>query len=69
MMDGIKSTKRESGRPRPMIDDADLNSRFCREVLPLEGSLTHFIRRNLRDSASVGDARQEVTARAVVVFT
>lgn len=52
-----------------MIDDADLNSRFCREVLPLEGSLTHFIRRNLRDSASVGDARQEVTARAVVVFT
>ncbi|WP_447753252.1 RNA polymerase sigma factor [Sphingopyxis fribergensis] len=48
-----------------MIDDAELNSWFCREVLPLEGSLTHFIRRNLRDSASVGDARQEVYARVL----
>lgn len=48
-----------------MIDDADLNRWFCREVLPLEGSLTHFIRRNLRDSASVGDVRQEVYARVL----
>lgn len=49
----------------PMIDDADLNRWFCREVLPLEGSLTHFIRRNLRDTASVGDVRQEVYARVL----
>jgi len=48
-----------------MIDEADLNRWFCREVLPLERSLTHFIRRNLRDSTAVGDARQEVYARVL----
>lgn len=48
-----------------MIDDAGLNHWFCREVLPLEGALTQFIRRNLRDSASVGDVRQEVYARVL----
>ncbi len=48
-----------------MIDDAELNAWFCREVLPLERSLTHFIRRNLRTSADIVDARQEIYARVL----
>jgi RNA polymerase sigma-70 factor (ECF subfamily) len=46
-----------------MIDDKTLNQWFCREVLPLERSLTHFIRRNLRAGADVEDVRQEIYVR------
>lgn len=56
---------REVQRPRPMIDDAELNAWFCREVLPLERSLTHFIRRNFRVAADIVDVRQEVYARVL----
>ena len=42
-----------------MIDDDSLNAWFCREVLPLERSLTHFIRRNWRVADDVIDLRQE----------
>lgn len=48
-----------------MIDDAELNRWFCREVLPLERSLTHFIRRNLRVASDVVDARQDIYARVL----
>ncbi|MGN6692510.1 MAG: RNA polymerase sigma factor [Sphingopyxis sp.] len=48
-----------------MIDDAELNAWFCREVLPLERSLTQFIRRNLREPSDVVDARQEVYTRVL----
>jgi len=45
---------------RQMIDDRSLNAWFCREVLPLERSLTHFIRRNWRVADDVIDIRQEI---------
>jgi len=48
-----------------MIDDEELNRWFCREVLPLERSLTQFIRRNLRARADVEDVRQEIYERAL----
>lgn len=48
-----------------MIDDAELNAWFCREVLPLERSLTHFIRRNFRVAADIVDVRQDVYARVL----
>jgi RNA polymerase sigma-70 factor (ECF subfamily) len=43
-----------------MVDDASLNSWFCREVLPLEGALTRFIRRNWKVADDVVELRQEV---------
>lgn len=43
-----------------MIDDADLHSWFCEEVLALEHSLTRFIRRNWRIADDVVEIRQEV---------
>lgn len=43
-----------------MIDDADLHSWFCDEVLALERSLTRFIRRNWRIADDVVEIRQEV---------
>jgi RNA polymerase sigma factor (sigma-70 family) len=48
-----------------MVDDADLNAWFCREVLPLERALTRFIRRNWRTPADVSDLRQEIYERAL----
>ena len=49
-----------------MVDDAALNAWFCREVLPLERALTHFIRRNWRTAADVTDLRQEIYERALI---
>lgn len=43
-----------------MIDDASLNAWFCREVLPLEPTLTRFILRNWRVADDVIDLRQEI---------
>lgn len=48
-----------------MIDDDSLNAWFCREVLPLERSLTQFIRRNWRVADDVIDLRQEVYEHAL----
>lgn len=48
-----------------MIDDEALKDWFCREVLPLEQSLTHFIRRNWRVADDVIDIRQEVYEAAL----
>ncbi len=49
-----------------MVEDEALNAWFCREVLPLERALTHFIRRNWRVAADVTDLRQEIYERALV---
>jgi RNA polymerase sigma-70 factor (ECF subfamily) len=43
-----------------MIDDAELKAWFCREVLPLERSLTRFIRSNCRGPDEVVDIRQDI---------
>lgn len=43
-----------------MIDDEGIDDWFCREVLPLERSLTHFIRRNWRVADDVIDLRHDV---------
>jgi RNA polymerase sigma-70 factor (ECF subfamily) len=43
-----------------MIDDEALDDWFCREVLPLERTLTHFIRRNWRVADDVMDLRHDV---------
>lgn len=43
-----------------MIDDHALAYWFRTEVLPLEGALTRFLRRNWRASQDVGDLRQDV---------
>ena len=48
-----------------MTDDALLEKWFCREVLPLEPSLTHFIRRNWRVADDVIDLRHDVYELAI----
>lgn len=48
-----------------MVEDAELNRWFCREVLPLEPALTRFIRRNLGGAPDVTDLRQEIYERAL----
>lgn len=48
-----------------MLEDVELHDWFCREVLPLEGSLTRFIRRNWRVADEVSDIRQEVYESAL----
>jgi RNA polymerase sigma factor (sigma-70 family) len=48
------------------LDEAALNEWFCREVLPLERSLTRFIQRNWRVGADVTDLRQDIYERALV---
>ncbi len=58
-------------QPRPMIGDSELNQWFCREVLPLERQLTHYIRRNLKPGAGLTgadlvDARQEIYVRVLI---
>ncbi|NVE00167.1 RNA polymerase sigma factor [Massilia sp. BJB1822] len=41
----------------------DLNEWFVREVLPLEGALMRYLRRNSRDPGELPDLRQEVYVR------
>jgi RNA polymerase sigma-70 factor (ECF subfamily) len=48
-----------------MVDDRALEEWFCREVLPLERSLTHFIRRNWRVADDVTDLRHDVYELAI----
>jgi RNA polymerase sigma factor (sigma-70 family) len=48
-----------------MVDDEALEDWFCREVLPLERSLTHFIRRNWRVADDVIDLRHDVYELAI----
>jgi RNA polymerase sigma-70 factor (ECF subfamily) len=48
-----------------MVDDEILEAWFCREVLPLERSLTHFIRRNWRVADDVNDLRHDVYEMAI----
>ncbi|MEH3158343.1 MAG: RNA polymerase sigma factor [Sphingomonas taxi] len=48
-----------------MSDDADLDAWFCQEILPLEGALMRFIRRNWRTEADVSDIRQEIYERTL----
>lgn len=48
------------------MDDRALNEWFCREVLPLEASLTAYIRRNWRVAADVSDLRQEIYERVLL---
>ena len=45
-------------------DEAD--AWFVREVLPLEGMLERFLRRNWRDESEIADLRQEVYAKVLV---
>ncbi len=48
-----------------MVDDETLEAWFCREVLPLERSLTAFIRRNWRSAAEIVDLRQDIYERVL----
>jgi RNA polymerase sigma factor (sigma-70 family) len=48
-----------------MADDAEIRDWFRREVLPLEGPLTHYIRRNWRIEAEVIDLRHDVYELAI----
>jgi RNA polymerase sigma factor (sigma-70 family) len=48
-----------------MIDDEALEDWFCREVLPFERSLTHFIRQNWRVEDDVIDLRHDVYELAI----
>lgn len=45
------------------MDTDELNAWFVDEVLPLEGLLERFLRRNWRDVDEISDLRQEVYAR------
>jgi RNA polymerase sigma-70 factor (ECF subfamily) len=46
-----------------MESEAALKAWFFREILPLEGALTRFIRRNWRNESDIQDLRQEIYAR------
>jgi len=48
-----------------MVEDDALEQWFCREVLPLERSLTAFIRRNWRVESEVMDLRQDIYERVL----
>lgn len=48
-----------------MIGEDAIEDWFCREVLPLEQSLTHFIRRNWRVEDDVIDLRHDVYELAI----
>ena len=45
------------------MEESDVSAWFVREVLPLEGALERFLRRNWRDGDEIADLRQEVYAR------
>jgi RNA polymerase sigma-70 factor (ECF subfamily) len=48
-----------------MVDDAQLQRWFCDEVLPLEASLTRYLRRNWRSSEQIMDIRQDIYEAAL----
>lgn len=48
-----------------MVDDMALREWFCGEVLPLEPSLSAFIRRNWRDAGDIVDLRQDIYERVL----
>ncbi|WP_395407106.1 hypothetical protein ACHMW6_10920 [Pseudoduganella sp. UC29_106] len=45
------------------MKDDDLSAWFVEQVLPLEGVLERYLRRNWRDASEIADLRQEVYAR------
>ena len=49
-----------------MDDEAELSRWFCEQILPLEASLTAFIRNNWRAPDDVSDLRQEIYERVLV---
>lgn len=49
-----------------MVDDDALNLWFVREIVPLEGSLTSYIRRNWRVPEDVLELRQDIYENALV---
>ena len=65
VLEGDGQIDRRRRPTAPMVDDADLEAWFCREVLPLEGALTHFIRRNWRGAQDVDDLRHDVYELAI----
>ena len=46
-----------------LVGEDDVSAWFVREVLPLEGVIERFLRRNWRDGDEIADLRQEVYAR------
>lgn len=50
---------------RPMVNDAQLERWFCEEVLPLEASLTRYLRRNWRAAEQIMDIRQDIYEAAL----
>lgn len=48
-----------------MVDDGELEGWFYKEVLPLERSLTAFIRKNWRIESEVVDLRQDIYERVL----
>lgn len=48
-----------------MPDDRELKLWFCQDILPLEASLTRYIRRNCSDPDLAADLRQDVYAAAI----
>jgi len=60
--------RRMVGRARrsepEMVEQEELDGWFCREVLPLERSLTHFVRRNWRVQDDVMDLTHDIYERA-----
>eukprot|EP01034_Spumella_vulgaris_P034585 gene34585-42662_t len=45
------------------VREDDLSAWFVEQVLPLEGVLERYLRRNWRDAGEIADLRQEVYAR------
>lgn len=46
-----------------MVEESELKAWFFREVFPLEGSLTRYIRRHWRNQSDISDLRQEIYTR------
>ncbi|MEL7684072.1 RNA polymerase sigma factor [Citromicrobium bathyomarinum] len=61
---GIRDRK-GNGVGRAMVDDTQLQIWFCEEVLPLEPSLTRYLRKNWRTEEDVTDLRQDVYEAAL----
>ena len=57
--------RKEIGVDRAMVEDPQLQVWFCEEVLPLEPSLTRYLRRNWRTEEDVTDLRQDVYEAAL----